>query len=60
MDLINKVLTASSDLPYEFSLAIRAALTFGKKTMDKYYNKADQSEVYRIAMSTYSMPLLMG
>jgi len=53
MDLINKVLITSSDLSYKFSVAIHAALTFGKKTIDKYYNKADQSEVCCTAMSMY-------
>ncbi len=51
MELIDKVLTASSDFSSDFSLAIRAALTIGKRTLDKYHNKTGESEVYRIAMS---------
>ena len=31
-------------------MAIRAALAIGKSAMNRYYNKTDQSEVYRIAM----------
>jgi hypothetical protein len=50
MDHIDKVLATSSDSPYKFSVAIRAALAIGKKVMNKYYNKTDHSEVYRIAM----------
>ena len=50
MDHIDKVLTSSSDSPYKFSIAIRAALAIGKQTMNRYYNKTDHSEVYRIAM----------
>lgn len=51
MDHIDKVLATSSDSPYKFSLAIRAALAIGKKAMNRYYDKTDHSEVYRIAMS---------
>lgn len=50
MDHIDKVLATSSDSPYKFSVAIRVALAIGKKVMNKYYNKTDHSEVYRIAM----------
>lgn len=54
MDHIDKVLATSSDSPRKFCLAIRAALAIGKAAMNKYYNKTDQSELYRIAMSTVS------
>jgi hypothetical protein len=50
MDHIDKVLTSTSESPYQFSMAIRAALTIGKKVINKYYNKTDDSEVYRIVM----------
>lgn len=33
-----------------FSPSIRAALAIGKTTLNRYYNKTDYSEVYRIAM----------
>ena len=29
---------------------MRAALGIGKRTLNRYYNKTDYSEVYRIAM----------
>ena len=32
--------------------AVRHALAFGKKLINKYYLKTDLSNVYRIAMST--------
>jgi hypothetical protein len=54
MDHIDKVLTSASDSPYKFSVAIRAALVIGKNAMNRYYNKTDQSEVYRIAMGKCS------
>ncbi|KAI9449208.1 hypothetical protein BJY52DRAFT_1206411 [Lactarius psammicola] len=44
------VLTTASDSPYQFGPSIRAALTIGKNAMNRYYNKTDHSEVYRIAM----------
>jgi len=54
MDHIDKVLASASNSPYKFSVAIRAALVIGKNTMNRYYNKTDQSEVYRIAMGKSS------
>ena len=53
MELINNVLTTSSESSSKFSLAICAALTIGKRTLNKYYNKTRESEVYRIAMGTF-------
>jgi len=50
MDHIDKVLATSAGNASKFSPTIRAALTIGKTTMNKYYNLTDQSEVYRIAM----------
>ncbi|KIM35200.1 hypothetical protein M413DRAFT_46116, partial [Hebeloma cylindrosporum] len=49
MDHIDEYLaTASRDVKY--SGAIHAALTLRKKTLNRYYDKTDHSEVYRIAM----------
>ena len=50
MDHIDETLTnQSQDMSLEPS--IRGALSLAKKTLNKYYNKTDDSEVYRIAMS---------
>ena len=38
--------TQNADCPS----SIRAALAMGKRTLNRYYNKTDHSEVYRIAM----------
>jgi hypothetical protein len=54
MDHIDKVLATSLDSPYNFSIAIRAALAIGKIAMNRYYNKTDHSEVYRVSMGTLS------
>lgn len=54
MDHIDKVLATSLDSPYNFSIAIRAALAIGKIAMNRYYNKTDHSEVYRVSMGTFS------
>ena len=35
-----------------YSIAIRAALEIGKNLLNKYYSITDDSEVYRIAIST--------
>ncbi len=49
MDHIDsKLATDASDNKY--LLSIRAALAVGKKTLNRYYNKTDHSEVFRIAM----------
>ena len=53
MDLIDKVLTTSSLSSSKYSIAIRGALTIGKKTLDKYHNKTQESDVYRIAMGMF-------
>jgi len=37
----------------KYSTSIRAALAIGKRTLNRYYNKTDHSEVYRIAMCTF-------
>jgi len=50
MDIINNVLATTSDSPYNFCLAICMALAIGNKTINKYYNKMDSSEVYCIAI----------
>ena len=39
--------------------AIQAALEVGKKLLDKYYSITDNSEVYRIAMSTFFYFIIM-
>jgi hypothetical protein len=52
MDHIDETLTTQSQ---DMSIApsIRGALSLAKKTLNKYYNKTDDSEVYRIAMSEF-------
>jgi len=52
MDHVDSTLATAMQDP-TYSSAICAALAIGKRTLNKYYNKTDQSEVYRIAMSIY-------
>jgi hypothetical protein len=40
-----------------YSASIRAALAIGKKTLNRYYNKTDYSEVYRIAMGGFHLDI---
>jgi hypothetical protein len=49
MDFINDKLTAHAH-DRILSLAIKASLALGKKTLNCYYSLTDSSEVYRIAM----------
>jgi len=41
----------------KYPLSIKAALTMGKKTLNRYYDKTDHSENFRIAMGTSSIIL---
>jgi hypothetical protein len=56
MDHIDEVLTTLSQDP-DLEPSIRGALSLAKKTLNKYYNKTDDSEVYRVAMSKYKLAL---
>jgi hypothetical protein len=56
MDHIDEHLTTAA-ISNEYPLAIKAALAIGKKTLNRYYDKTDQSEVFRIAMSMYFLAL---
>jgi len=49
MDHIDETLTTQSR-DSNFEPSIRAAIGIAKKTLNKYYNKTDDSELYRIAM----------
>jgi hypothetical protein len=42
---------ATRSLSSDYHPAIRIALSLGKATLNKYYDKTDHSETYRIAMS---------
>ena len=54
MDHIDEKLTNQSrDRAIEPS--IHVALTIAKKTLNRYYDKTDDSEVYRIAMSKFDI-----
>jgi hypothetical protein len=52
MDVIDEKLTNDSLNRAEFDASIRASLGLAKKTLNRYYNMTDWSEVYRIAMGT--------
>jgi hypothetical protein len=51
MDRIDSMLSKSATSP--LAPAVRHALTFAWKLMDKYYSKTDLSNVYRIAMGSF-------
>ena len=52
MDRIDEHL-ATAATNNKYNAAMRAALAVGKKTLNRYYDRTDHSEVYRIAMSMY-------
>jgi hypothetical protein len=51
MDAIDETL-ATSALSSKHSPALQAALSMGKKTLNRYYEKTDLANTYRIAMGT--------
>lgn len=55
MDLIDEVLTDASINEEIYAPSIRAACALGKKTLNRYYNKTDDSEMYRITMSEFHL-----
>ena len=57
MDHIDQYLTSSALNPL-YHPAIKAALTIGKKLLNKYYTLTDHSEMYRIALSMFSCSFL--
>jgi len=50
MDHIDAQLATATSRRSTYSILIRAALAIGKRTLNRYYNKTNHSEVYRIAM----------
>lgn len=52
MDQFDKYL-ATTMISSQYSPAIRAALGIGKQTLNRYYSKTDQSDLYHIAMGMY-------
>jgi hypothetical protein len=57
MDHLDEHLASAAISP-KYDPAIRAAVTIGKKTLNRYYDRTDHLELYQIAMGTY--PFLMG
>jgi hypothetical protein len=53
MDIIDGMFAATTEAPQMFCLVIYAALAIGSKTLNKYYNKTDYSEVYCISMGAF-------
>jgi len=50
IDIINSMIATISEASQKFCLAIHAALAVGSMTLNKYYNKTDNSEVYHISI----------
>ena len=56
MDYIDETFTNGVLDSKSLSPAIRAALKLAKMTLNRYYSLTDSSDVYRIAIGTYSCP----
>ena len=52
MDHLDEHLTSAA-ISHKYDPAIRAAVAIGKKTLNRYYDRTDHSELYRIAMGMY-------
>jgi hypothetical protein len=50
MDIIDSMIAMTSDAPHKYCLVIHTALAVGSQLLNKYYNKMDYSEVYRISI----------
>ncbi len=58
MDKIDQILSSKASA-HSYSPAVKAALQMGKQTLNCYYSRTDESDIYCIAMgeiflSTYS------
>lgn len=51
--LVNAIVTGTDQKKVKLLISIKAALSIGKRTLNRYYDKTDLSEVYRIAMGKY-------
>jgi hypothetical protein len=52
MDHLDKHLASIATSP-KYGRVIKAAIVLGKKTLNRYYNHMDHSEVYQIVMSMF-------
>jgi len=55
MDVINSMIATMLEASQKFCLAICTALAVGSMTLNKYYNKTDNSEVYCISMGVFRL-----
>ena len=51
MDYIDKVLATNVLNNVAFSHSIQATLVMGKKTLNRYYSKTNQSNLYQVSMN---------
>ena len=58
IDLIDKVLTDHS-LKSEYRPSIHATCALGKVTLNWYYNKTDESEMFQIAIGKFCCNLFL-
>ncbi len=57
IDKIDMILASKAEA-HNYTPAVKAALKLGQQTLNRYYSKTDNSEIYRIAMSMSVYPVL--
>ena len=55
MDIIDSMIAIILEALQKFCLAIHTALAIGSMTLNKYYNKTDNSEVYHISIGAFHL-----
>ena len=55
MDVINSMIATMSEASQKFCLMIHATLAIGSMTLNKYYNKTDNLEVYCISIGVFHL-----
>ena len=58
MDHLDEHLASIATSP-KYGRAIKAAVALGKRTLNRYYNSTDHSEVYHITMSMFVILCLL-
>jgi len=56
--LATAILTGVDSKKIALRPSIKASLSIGKQTLNRYYNKTDHSEVFRIAMGEFFCSML--
>ena len=59
MDTIDWCFATASMDDTRFPLPLKVALNLGKRIMNKYYDLTDESEIYRVSISKFTLFLFV-